>query len=54
MINLNEVLKMKEFYNAPEAEIVKFAPAEDIAEGNETSPGYDLPWQGDTDIDGVG
>lgn len=54
MIYLNEVFKMKEFYNAPEVEVVKFAPVEDIAEGSEKSYGYNVTLPGDEDYDGVG
>lgn len=43
---------MKELYNAPEVEIVKFAPVENIAQ-SEKSYGFDFTLPGNEDEDGV-
>lgn len=39
---------MKEFYNSPEAELLRFAPAEDLMNGEIT-----LSFENDDEIDGV-
>ena len=48
---------MKEFYIAPEVEILRFAPVERLASGwndDPNSPFVDIPGVGDVETDGEG